>query len=117
MQYCKLFHEYFTCLRLVKYHPYYFYLYIYFLVYGNLDHVILLAAGADVRLCSTSAIVRSTTACLDAVRPLPLYCGRFCSTAAALRTTAATLALLRLRVRLCSEYVPQRSALMSHHII
>ena len=53
----------------------------------------------------------------DSVRPLSLHCGRFRSTAAAsalLRPLSAQLRPFYIGIRLCSEYVPQRSALVGH---
>ena len=92
---------------------------IYFLIYMNLDHALLLTASATFdavrRLplyCGHSAFYytaaspdavavwpiplhcdrfRSTAAASTPLQLLPLYCGRFRSTAAALRTTAAAL--------------------------
>ena len=81
----------------------------------------------DIGRCA--AVLRSTAAALCSTRvrfrPLPLHCGRFCSTAAAstplwplsavLRPLSALLWPLYVEVRLCSEYVLQRSAPMGHH--
>ena len=76
-------------------------------------------------LASASGRFHSTAAASVLLRPLPLHCGRFCSTAAAstplwplsavLRPLSALLWPLYVGVRLCSEYVLQRSAPMGHH--
>ena len=73
--------------------------------------------GTDIRRCA--AALRSTAAASAPLWPLALHCGRFRSTAAA----SAPLWPLPLHCGrsmsesdCVSEYVPQRSALMGHHI-
>ena len=76
-------------------------------VCGIIDHVII-------QPTQTSDTVRPLSALL---RSLPLHCSRLRSTAAAsalLRPLSALLRPLYVGVRLCSEHVPQRSALMGH---
>ena len=58
----------------------------------------------DVQRCV--AALCSTAVSPDAVRPLPLHCGR---------SPHRPLRPLNVGIRLCSEYDPQRSALMGHH--
>ena len=83
------------------------------------------AAALRSTRASASGRFHSTAAASAPLRPLPLHCGRFCSTAAAstplwplsavLRPLSALLWPLYVGVRLCSEYVLQRSAPMGHH--
>ena len=87
----------------------------------NLDHMIIQPALTSEAVWSLSALMQLLSALLW---PLPLHCTCFHSTVAAsapLRPLSVLLCLLSaplqplcVKVQLCSEYVPKRSALMGH---